>query len=545
MDLKPNSVIQFPAPIQDFDLSYKQQFSNFGGEFWLPVDVRIEGLVEVGMVGLRFPAIGFRQVGRLSDYEVNVTHPDTIFNTFEQLTVDSTTIDTGDSLFVNEIEIIPLDTEEQIAYEKVDSTASIEKAFRPEGFLTRFIDWDEEDDNESSGSTGGSGGDNKPSLFSKLTRNLSPLGHFNRVDAFYFGLKHERRYVDGRLQSRSFVGYSTGYGNDGLESLSYGVKLGWWPLKETRRFAVFSEYRAKTETRYNSDLFSPGLTTITSITGYPDYFDYYRNEGIQIGASYRMREIPGSLRFSYINEDHSEIDYSTNYDILGRDEIQRPNSYIEEGNLSAFRLIWSEGDDKKALGAVGADDFEFSIEQSATMLGSDWNYTRFKVDLYRQFETFYQRRFFPNTLNMRLNAGTYLGDLPIQKNEVLDVAPGIFTPFGAFRTKRFIPYEGASYVAFNAEHNFKSVPLEMLGWRNASKTGLSIITFGGIGKTWVKEEQVQEFNSRYGLAPITADDLHMEVGVSLSNIFNLFRADVAYRVDQPGFFFGVSVARLF
>ncbi|MDR9415383.1 MAG: DUF5686 family protein [Gracilimonas sp.] len=545
MDLKPNSVIQFPAPIQDFDLSYKQQFSNFGGEFWLPVDVRIEGLVEVGMVGLRFPAIGFRQVGRLSDYEVNVTHPDTIFNTFEQLTVDSTTIDTGDSLFVNEIEIIPLDTEEQIAYEKVDSTASIEKAFRPEGFLTRFIDWDEEDDNESSGSTGGSGGDNKPSLFSKLTRNLSPLGHFNRVDAFYFGLKHERRYVDGRLQSRSFVGYSTGYGNDGLESLSYGVKLGWWPLKETRRFAVFSEYRAKTETRYNSDLFSPGLTTITSITGYPDYFDYYRNEGIQIGASYRMREIPGSLRFSYINEDHSEIDYSTNYDILGRDEIQRPNSYIEEGNLSAFRLIWSEGDDKKALGAVGADDFEFSIEQSATMLGSDWNYTRFKVDLYRQFETFYQRRFFPNTLNMRLNAGTYLGDLPIQKNEVLDVAPGIFTPFGAFRTKRFIPYEGASYVAFNAEHNFKSVPLEMLGWRNASKTGLSIITFGGIGKTWVKEEQVQEFNSRYGLAPITAEDLHMEVGVSLSNIFNLFRADVAYRVDQPGFFFGVSVARLF
>ncbi|HBQ58055.1 MAG TPA: hypothetical protein DD671_00055, partial [Balneolaceae bacterium] len=71
MDLKPNSVVQFPPPVQDFDLSYKQQFSNFGGEFWLPVDVRIEGLVEIGVVGLRFPPIGFRQVARLSDYEVN------------------------------------------------------------------------------------------------------------------------------------------------------------------------------------------------------------------------------------------------------------------------------------------------------------------------------------------------------------------------------------------------------------------------------------------------------------------------------------------
>lgn len=547
MDLKPNSVVQFPPPVQDFDLSYKQQFSNFGGDFWLPVDVRIEGLVEVGLVGLRFPPIGFKQVARISDYEVNISLPDTIFKSRDQLMVDSTTINSGDSLFVNEIEIIPLDTEEEIAYETVDSTASLEKAFRPEGFLTRFIDWDEEGDSGSSqggGSANSSGGGSGNGFFSKLTQNLTPQVKFNRVDAFYGGLKHERRYVDNRLMSRVFAGYSTGYG-EGMESFSYGARVAWWPLKESRRFAVFTEYRAKNDTRYNSDMFNPYLTSVVSLLGYPDYFDYFRNEGIEVGGAYMLRELPGTLRLSYLYEDHQSISYKTDYDILGRDEVQRPNSYVDEGNLSALRFTWEDGENKKAFGAVGANDFQFTVEQSATFMGSSWNYTRFKIDLYREFQTFYQRRFFPNTLNMRLNAGTYLGDLPIQKNEVLDVAPGLFTPFGAFRAKRFIPYEGASYFALNAEHNFKSVPLEMLGWRDASKTGLSIIAFGGIGKTWVKQAQIDEFNTRYGFDPSITEDLHIEAGLSLSNIFNLFRADVAYRVDNPGFYFGVSLARLF
>lgn len=551
VQLKPNSVVVFPPPVQDFDLSYSQQFSNFGGDFWLPVDVRIDGLIEVGVVGLRFPAIGFRQVAKLNDYEVNVDLPDTLFKSFEMISVDSTTINSGDSLFISEADIIPLDEEETQAYETVDSTATLEKAFKPTGFFTRFIDWEDETESSSgSGNSGNSGGQSSasdssrtsnsgPTFFKKLTRNLTPDARYNRVDAFYGALKHRRSYVDNRITSNTFVGYSTGY-----ERFSYGAGIDWRPLKETRRFVIFSEYRAKTENRYNSDMFSAGTTSLPPLLGFDDYFDYYRREGAEVGVRYFKSRV-GWFDLSYRYEEHSSIKYKTSYAITGRDFTQRFNSYAEEGNLGAVRMSLSYGNDKNAWGAVGADDYAFSIEHSGTYLGSDWNYTRFKVDLYRSFETFYQRRFFPNTLDMRLNAGTYLGDLPIQKNEVLDVAPGIVTPFGAFRAKRGIPYEGASYFALNAEHNFKSVPLEMLGWRNATQTGLSIIAFGGIGRTWVKQEQVDEFQQRYGFAPITTDDWHMEAGLSLSNIFNLFRADVAYRIDDPGFYFGISIARFF
>ena len=553
VDLKPNSVVVFPPPVQDFDLSYSQQFSNFGGDFWLPVDVRISGLVEVGLVGLRFPPIGFKQVAKMNNYEVNIPLPDSLFRNWNTLSVDSTTINSGDSLFINEVDIIPLDTEEEIAYEKVDSTATLEKAFKPTGFFARFIDWEEEDSESSVGVSTDGGSSNSYSSsgskgksqgpVKKFISNLTPKARFNRVDVFYGGLQHERRYVDNRIMSRVFGGFSTGYG-DG--TFSYGARLAWWPLKNTRRFAVYSGYRAETASRYNSDMYLPFMSTIPNLLGFPDYYDYYRNEGVDVGVSYRPRKrFNGMFNLNYMYEDHTAINYKTSYDILGRNNLQRPNSYIDEGNLSALKLTYSIGDNKKAFGAVGADDFSVSVEQSAKLIGSSWDYTRFKLDLYRRYETFYQRRFFPNTLDMRLNAGTYLGDLPIQKNEALDVALGAITPFGAFRAKRWIPYEGASYVSLNAEHNFKSVPLEMLGWRNATQTGLSIIAFGGVGRTWVKQEQVDEFNARYGFSPVTTNDWHMEAGLSLSNIFNIVRADVAYRIDNPGFYFGISIARFF
>ncbi|MEX0719318.1 MAG: DUF5686 family protein [Balneolaceae bacterium] len=556
VDLKPNSVVVFPPPVQDFNLSYAQQFSNFGGDFWLPVDVRIEGLVEVGVIGLRFPPIGFKQVAKLNNYEVNIPMPDTLFKTNRMFSVDSTTINSGDSLFANEVDVIPLDQQEQSAYEDLDSTATLEKAFRPKGFFTRFLDLDGESDDSGGSVTISAGGNDSnkkqdstsanrgknsgPSLFYKLTRNIKPQARYNRVDAIYAGLQHERRYFNNRLYSRTFGGYSMGY-----EAPSYGIRMGWWPLKNTRRFVAFAGYNALTATRYNSDMYSKTITSIPVIIGFTDYFDYYRQEGFYIGSAYIPNYRLGTLRLTYKNEIHSSIDYKTSYDIFGTSYIQRPNSYVDEGRLSAFELELSKGTDKKAFGAVGADDYSFIIEQSAQVLGSDWNYTRFKIDLYRRYNTFYQRRFFPNTLDMRLNAGTYIGELPIQKNEVLDVSPGIITPFGAFRAKRYLPYEGASYVALNAEHNFRSVPLEMVGWRGAAQTGLSVIAFGGIGRTWVKESQVSAFNSLYGFAPSTTDNWHMEAGLSLSNIFNLVRVDVAYRIDNPGVFVGASIARFF
>ena len=46
---------------------------------------------------------------------------------------------------------------------------------------------------------------------------MSLDARFNRVDAIYGGIKHERRYANRRIRSKLKIGYSTGY-----EELNYG-----------------------------------------------------------------------------------------------------------------------------------------------------------------------------------------------------------------------------------------------------------------------------------------------------------------------------------
>lgn len=540
--LKPNSVIVFPPPVQDFEMYYEQQFSNYGGVFWLPVDMRIEGLVKVGIVGLRFPAIRFIQMSKMTDYQVNVPIPDSLYTQEDRMSVDSTTINNSDSLFVATVDVVPLSKKEKEAYNGLDSTATLEKAFRPQGFLTRFLDLDEDDDDDSSVSADSNSENNKKtrtgrvaekSLY-KFRKNFSVLGRYNRVDALFAGLKFHKTFGDNKIYTSARIGYSTGY-----DEITHGAIVSVYPLKKSHRLATFIGYDFGTETRNSSELYSMVMTSGLALFGNPDYFDYYRKEGIYAGLNFKPKASRNTYGLTYRYEDHSSIDYKTSYNILGRDVNQRINPAIDEGTLSSFEVRLTTGRGKEAWGAIAADNVMLSIEQSAKMIGSDWDFTRFKIDVYKRFNTFYKRRFFPNTLDFRLNAGTYIGDLPVQKNGVLDVAYGLFTPFGAFRSKRYVPYEGSSYIALNAEHNFKSIPLELLGWSGAPKSGLSIIAFGGVGKTWLSEH-----SSEY-LTPDKTYGWHSEAGISVSNIFNLIRIDVAYRLDKPGIYPGISVARLF
>lgn len=558
--LKPNSVIVFPPPIQEFDMYYEQQFSNFGGEYWLPVDFRLEGMIEIGVPGLRFPPIGFSQVSKLNDYQVNADLPDSLFKNANWFSVDSTTIDKSDSLFVSTLDVVPLTEKEKYAYKNVKCNTSFEEEFRPKGFLVRFMDLDDDSDDDGTGncteeeikqdstlakSISAKSG-KKAGPIKKFINQLSVDARYNRVDAFFGGLKHEQRFADRRIRTTTKLGYSFGYGEGSFDGLNHGFDFSWWPLPKTRRFAVQAGYNASTATRYNSDLYGMIITSSLPLFGYDDYFDYYRNEGVYIAARYRPRKWwRNTLELKYKLEEHSSIDYSTYYDVVGRDNFQRLNPPVNEGTLSSLELKIEQGEGKEALGVIGADNIMLSIEQSAKVMGSDWDFTRFKVDIFRRYNTFYKRRFIPNSLDLRLNAGTYLGDLPVQKNGTLDAAFGYFAPFGGFKSKRFIPYEGASYIALNIEHNFRSIPLEALGWRGAAKTGLSIITFAGVGRTWISSEQEAFFNTSLGYLPITAKDWHQEVGVSLSNIFSLFRVDLAYRIDDPGFYPSIALARLF
>ena len=95
VELRPSEAFRFPPPIQGFDVTYRQQFSPFGGAFWLPADFRSTATLDIGIGALLdFPTVDIDQVSRFSNYSVNVPLPDTLFNGRRAL-IDSVAILVG------------------------------------------------------------------------------------------------------------------------------------------------------------------------------------------------------------------------------------------------------------------------------------------------------------------------------------------------------------------------------------------------------------------------------------------------------------------
>lgn len=534
VELEPNDVVRFPPPIQDFNLSYSQQFSNYGGDFWLPVDARINGTIKISLLGLNFPRMNFRQLSKVSDYQVNVSLPDSLYKDEDLVTVDSTAIK-RDSLAVTSIERVPLSEEEQQAYATLDSTQTLEKAFKPSGFLVRFVDFDEGEEDTSG--TSGSG------LFSNLDipGSLSPRLRFNRVDKFFGGLKYSIEPVNN-LELSVNGGYSTGY-----KDWSYGGGARYqWPASRLDP-QVGIEYQARTATRYSSRIIGPTIGSVSNLLGYENYFDYYRDEGMRAFAGVEDDRTDLSVEVGFNSSDHTSLQTESGYDILGRNRTPRINPSVNEGHMNSLELQAGYNlDEEYNFGVVGRKQIAFNIEYSDDVLGSDFDFTRYTAHLDWSFNTFFKRRVFPNTFNISVDGGTFSGSLPLQKMHIVDVAPNrFFTPFEGLKTVRSQPYEGEQYLAVNAEHNFRTVPFELLGLTPLVERNLGIIVFGGAAKTWISNQRMQQITNRTGYVPNITDGVHLEAGTSLNGVFNLFRIDFAARLDEPAFLLGISIARFY
>lgn len=530
VDLKPNEVVSFPRPVKSFTTSYRQQFSNFGKAFWLPVDMRIVGDVKVSMIGLDFPLIKFKQISRITNYEVNVPLPDSLYRQNDTFSIDSVTVQ-SDSLITEQAATVPLSKAEEEAYATLDSTATLEKAFKPSGFLARFIDDEEEE--EDSDSDGGF----RP--FEHIPGSITPDGRFNRVDELFAGLNYKVEPFDW-LELRANGGYSTGY-----DEWSYGGGLSVeWLSQNSFQSTLGWDYHAETATRYTSHIYNPYFTIIPNLLGHKGYFDYYRSEGFR---TFTRWKIPGkdlSLEIGFNSKNHRSLSTTTAYDLLGSDDNYRYNPAIDEGQLNSIDLTTGYNlDEAYNFGVTGQKYIRFEVEHSSGALGSDFDFTRYETRLAWSFPTFYKRRLMPNTLDIGLKAGTFSGNLPYQKMGIIDGAIGVLGPYGILRSLRGRPYEGEQYLAVHTEHNFRTIPFEILGLDPLVDRNIGFILFGGAARTWGPDSIPPQSLATY--RPHGTDGIHWEVGASLNGILGLFRLDFATRIDKPAFLMNIGLARLF
>lgn len=541
VDLKPNDVVNFPPPIREFDLAYKQQFNNFGGDFWLPVDMRVDGNIRIGMIGLRFPSMKFRQLSRLTDYQVNNSLPDSVFedqNSFSQVVEHSENTNPDDTAGILDSEpdslaeaitvrnAIPLTKEEKSAYAEIDSTQTLEEAFKPEGFLANMMD-----DDEDNGNSGFLSGVDK--FFPKGTGLKM---RFNRADGFHLGARYKNRFNFG-FQFETYGGYSFN-----SKMWDYGIHATQQILqKNDTKVSLLARYDNSTRTQYESNLYSTGLQSFSAFIGGDDYSDYYRNERISAGFGIENVLPKVHLQLSANHENHRsfEPDSDLDFSLFGWHRPQRINPQIEEGNLRSFTTTLSYGDYNpgRDFGFSGSRNISVSAEISDPSYGSDFNFTKITFSGDWNFPTFYQRRLFTNTLDVHFSGGYTFGDLPIQRFGTVDGSLTRFTPFGSLKTRKYLPYQGDKYWAAAAEHNFRTIPFEILGINALVDRGWSIILFGGAG--YSASDSIFRENL------LTSDGIHTEAGISLNSVFGILRIDFAKRLDSPGSFIGLSVPRYF
>lgn len=525
VDLKPTENLLYPAPIQGWDVHYRQQFSNYGKAFWLPVDVRIEGMAKFGFPGLSFPPIGYRQISSLTAYEVNIALPDSLYNSDKIFHIDSTTVAEQES--ETALAVIPFSPEEDSAYSSIDSTETFAKVFKPSGMLARFVDMDDDDEP-------GGGNSNKPEGFFGRYVSISPQLWYNRVDGGHFGATV--KLSPRPLQISGGLAYERG-----LERWSYtgGLHIN---LNRSGSYTWEANFNRGVQKRYHSDSYSAFTNSISILAGYDDYFDYYWEKSFETRFSFPFRPLRLRLTAGFYSGDHRSLSKQTDYSLLKNNFIQRENPPVAEGVLRSSRITIAYGEDFVPFGVIGQTGARLTIEHSnPDVFNSDFSFTKYHFSADLRVNTFFRRRILPNALDIRLVAGTASGDLPPQRFGILESGVRSLKPFGTFKTLIRTPYEGEKYAGIFWEHNFRTVPFEIIGLRSFAKRGIGIIIHGASGRTWLEGETRQSLN----YTPRFTTDAHHEAGISFNNLFGLLRLDLAQRLDKSNFYIGFSMARLF
>jgi hypothetical protein len=164
------------------------------------------------------------------------------------------------------------------------------------------------------------------------------------------------------------------------------------------------------------------------------------------------------------------------------------------------------------------------------MLSFDW-----------RFNTFLKRRLLPNTLDIHVDGGSSTGHLPVQRWGAVDGSFAFFTPYPVLRSRRSRPFEGEQYFCFSWEHNFRTVPFELINFNFLVDHDIGIIIFGSHGRSWISEQTL----SKLDFDPAYSGNWHNESGVSLTNLFGFLRFDTVYRWETRGVYTGLSLTRFF
>ncbi len=525
VDLKPAGGFRLPPEVRNFIYNAKQQFSNFGKDYWLPVSLLEESKEKIADLLVSYSELTGKTLFEIRNYKVNIPIPDSLYESDKKIYSKET-----DTLLIPKGDKVPFAREEKKAYENSDSSITAAEMLNPKGLFAPL----------ARKALGEMFGDTTQKT---IDYSISPAWWKNRVEGNYYG-------AHGIIYYKNLIGLQLGFGITNLaeEFSDYPLKVGL-----ISKYLDVNYFRG-TDVRCESNTFSSFITVLCLRSlSKADYFDYYWNEGIRGKLKYDIKKIQTRLALGVNVEKHSSMSN------MPEKEDTRPNPSIMEGNLRSLNFELSvDNDSVLHIGKQSElkrnnspafklfeKNFSFKVEHSSpNIFSSDYSFTRGEISLGWRFNTFLKRRMMSNTLDLKLMAGGVYGDPPIQKHVMLYGTAGSFSEFGIFRSLRPLPLEGEKYAAILAEHNFRTSPFELLGLDFIANLGLEIIVYGAAGRTWFSEEKLNALS----YTPSYYDGYMSEVGFSINKVIPLFplaRLDFTYNNQNKNFYMGFGLAKMF
>src|SRR5262249_2984227 len=148
---------------------------------------------------------------------------------------------------------------------------------------------------------------------------------------------------------------------------------------------------------------------------------------------------------------------------FGQPDPYRPNPAIDDGNMRSLRLDLRIGPRARPLDLIGRNAIELSVENSSpNIFRSQFDFIRYHGMFEWNMATFSGSFLFPQSLRVRVTAGTYGRSLPPQMLYTLDTRSSGIATFGVLRGGYVKEFTGDSYVMINVEHNFRTTPFLFL-----------------------------------------------------------------------------------
>ena len=489
VNVEPNEAFLIPF-ITRRHLRYRQEFSQYEGGFWMPVDIRIDGSFDVAVPAVTFPRFGFAQTSVVYSYELNAPVPDSI-RTRPRLTVDSSASVFDSTLWV-ETKVLPLTPVEEQAYATLDSTKTLDVQFRPGGIAMTL-----------------SAGGESTSLLELL--DLS----YNRVEGFHAGVQYESGSAIPWMELRG----NAAYGFSRKRAIWGAGATVYTSGERTLGFAadVYSQVAHRPDQSYYGSLYN----SLTSVLVANDYRDYYSADGGKVFVAVKPVEW-FRAEAGYVNERHRSLPQTEDFAVFVDGSKFRDNPGVTEGRLQAGTLMLSVGPKQVPFDLVWTDRVDVDMEWG----GGDFSFGRYAVVGSVQIPTIGGDFLLKPALRARLAAGMHTGRLPPQRTFDLESQSSGFGPFGVMRGLHVKEYNGTDYVALSLEHNFRTLPFLWLGIPLLYDNGIEFLVHGGVARTWSGSS-----SASFEFRP--TDGWYGELGFGIGKIFQLIRADLTWRASAP------------